>query len=100
MGNNLTKKEIVEVVYRRTQMSRADIGTTLDIILEAMAKAILDGRNIELRNFGVFEQQIRKSRVGRNPNRPSDVVVIPERRAVKFRAGKNLFDAMQKTDKG
>jgi nucleoid DNA-binding protein len=95
----LTKKEIVEAVYRRTQMSRADIGATLDIILEVMAKAILDGRNIELRNFGVFEQQIRKSRVGRNPNRPSDVVVIPERRAVKFRAGKNLFDAMQKTDR-
>ncbi|MDR2436041.1 MAG: HU family DNA-binding protein [Puniceicoccales bacterium] len=95
----MTKKEIVEAVYRRTQMSRADIGATLDIILEVMAKAILDGRNIELRNFGVFEQQIRKSRVGRNPNRPSDVVVIPERRAVKFRAGKNLFDAMQKTDR-
>ena len=99
MSNNLTKKEIVENVYRRTQMSRADIGAALDIILEVMAKAILDGRNIELRNFGVFEQQIRKSRVGRNPNRPSDVVVIPERRAVKFRAGKNLFDAMQETDR-
>jgi nucleoid DNA-binding protein len=100
MSNNLTKKEIVEAVYRRTQMSRADIGVTFDIGLEVMAKAILDERNIEPRNFSVFEQQIKKSRVGRNPNRPSDAVIISERRAVKFRAGKILFDAKQKTDGG
>jgi nucleoid DNA-binding protein len=100
MRNNLTKKEIVEAVYRRTQMSRADIGRTLDIVLEVIAKAILDARNIELRNFGVFKQQIRKSRVGRNPNHPSDVGVIPELRAVKFHAGKILFDAMRKTNGG
>jgi nucleoid DNA-binding protein len=99
MSNNLTKKEIVESVYRRTQMSRADINIMFDIVIEVMSKAIIDGRNIELRNFGVFEQQVRKSRVGRNHNRPSDVVVIPECRAVKFRAGKKLFNALQNTDK-
>ncbi|MDR3274299.1 MAG: HU family DNA-binding protein [Puniceicoccales bacterium] len=99
MSNNLTKKEIVESVYRRTQMTRADISTMFDIAIEVMSKAIIDGRNIELRNFGVFEQQVRKSRVGRNPNRPTDIVVIPERKAVKFRAGKNLFNALQDADK-
>jgi nucleoid DNA-binding protein len=99
MSNNLTKKEIIEAVYRRTQVSRADVGAMLDITLEVMAKAILDGRNIELRNFGVFEQQVRKSRVGRNPNRPADTVIIPERKTVKFRAGKNLFDALQRVDR-
>ncbi|MDR0715709.1 MAG: HU family DNA-binding protein [Puniceicoccales bacterium] len=99
MSNNLTKKEIVESVYKNTQMSRADISSVLDIVLDVMAKAIIDGRNIELRNFGVFEQQVRKSRVGRNPNRPSDTVVIPERRGVKFRVGKNLFQALQTSDK-
>jgi nucleoid DNA-binding protein len=95
MGNNLTKKEIVESVYKQTQMSRADIGSILDIILDVMSRAVVDGRNIELRNFGVFEQQVRKSRVGRNPNRPTDIVIIPERRIVKFRAGKNLFNTLQ-----
>jgi nucleoid DNA-binding protein len=60
MSNNLTKREIVEAVYRRTQMSRADISATLDIVLEVMAKAILDGRNIELRNFSVFRHQLEK----------------------------------------
>lgn len=95
MGNNLTKKEIIESVHKRTQMSRAAAGTMLDAVLEVMSQAIVGGRNIELRNFGVFEQQVRKSRVGRNPNRPSDTVIIPERRTVRFRVGKNLFVALQ-----
>jgi nucleoid DNA-binding protein len=76
-------------------MSRADIGLMLEAVLSVLTKAIIDGRNIELRNFGVFEQQVRRSRIGRNPNRPADTVVIPERRIVKFRAGKNLFNTLQ-----
>jgi nucleoid DNA-binding protein len=100
MSGNLTKKEIVESVYKQTRMSRADITSMLDIILRVMSQAIIDGRSIELRNFGVFERQTRKSRIGRNPNRPADTVVIPERTVVRFRAGKNLFDALQNVDRG
>ncbi len=98
MDKNLTKKEIIESVYRQTQLSRVDISAILDIFLDALFKALVDGRNIEFRNFGVFEQQIRKSRVGRNPNDPTHTVVIPEHRVVKFRAGKQLLIAIQNKD--
>ncbi|MDR1256030.1 MAG: HU family DNA-binding protein [Puniceicoccales bacterium] len=99
MGSNLTKKEIIESVCKRTQVSRTATGAMLDAVLAVVSQAIIDGRNIELRNFGVFEQQVRKSRVGRNPNRPSDTVIIPERRVIKFRVGKNLFIALQNSNK-
>jgi nucleoid DNA-binding protein len=33
---------------------------------------------------------VRKSRVGRNPNRPEKDVVIPRRAVIKFKAGKEL----------
>jgi nucleoid DNA-binding protein len=36
----------------------------------------------------VFEINVRKSRIGRNPNKPQDVVTIPERKVVKFKPGK------------
>ena len=52
----------------------------------------------ELRNFGVFEIKVRKERKGRNPNKPQDVVKIPERAVVKFRAGKELKEAVEKLD--
>ena len=67
---------------------------TLDIIREA----ITQGRDVELRNFGVFEVQIRKARVGRNPNKPETDVQIPERAVVKFKAGKELKALMKKID--
>jgi nucleoid DNA-binding protein len=67
---------------------------TLDIIQRALAR----GRNVELRNFGVLEVQVRKERVGRNPNRPTDTVVIPERAVVKFKSGKVLKAELGKID--
>jgi nucleoid DNA-binding protein len=59
---------------------------SLDIVMDALAA----GRNVELRNFGVLEVQVRKARVGRNPNKPETEVVIPERAVVKFKSGKIL----------
>ena len=40
--------------------------------------------------IGVFEVQVRKSRIGRNPNKPETDVVIPKRAVIKFKAGKDL----------
>ena len=59
---------------------------TLDQITETLAK----GGKVELRNFGVFEVKIRKARTGRNPQKPENVVSIPARAEVKFKAGKEM----------
>ena len=86
----MTKKEIVKEISERanlTQLKTKEIVQwTFDAIVETLAR---DGR-IELRNFGVFEVQVRKARVGRNPNKPEKDVVIPRRAVVKFKAGKEL----------
>ena len=66
--------------------------------LDAIAQALSEGRNVELRNFGVFEVQVRKSRIGRNPNKPETDVVIPKRAVIKFKAGKELRNALQEMD--
>jgi len=51
-----------------------------------------------LRNFGVLEVQVRKQRVGRNPNKPEAEVIIPQRAVVKFKAGKILKQQLKKLD--
>ena len=60
------------------------IQKTLDYIVESLAK----GQTVEFRNFGVFEVRIRKQRIGRNPNKPANVVTIPSRKVVKFKMGR------------
>ena len=52
---------------------------------------------MEFRDFGVFEVCVRKARIGRNPNKPENVVTIPERKVVKFKAGKLMKAAVLKS---
>ena len=90
MSNNLTKRDIVLDIYDKTDFPQKEVRETVQLTLDAIANALSEGRNVELRNFGVFEVQIRKSRIGRNPNKPETDVVIPKRAVIKFKAGKEL----------
>ena len=98
MSNNLTKRDIVLDIYEKTNFAQKEVRETVQLTLDAIASALSQGRNVELRNFGVFEIQVRKSRIGRNPNKPEMDVVIPSRAVVKFKAGKELKTKLQDLD--
>ena len=84
----MTKRDLVVRIADETGLIQQDvyavIQKTLDYIVENLAK----GENVEFRNFGVFEVRERKQRIGRNPNKPLQVVTIPARKVVKFKPGK------------
>jgi nucleoid DNA-binding protein len=90
MSANLTKRDIVLSIYDKTGYPQKHVRDVVQMTLDAIAEALSQGRNVELRNFGVFEVQVRKSRIGRNPNKPEKDVVIPKRAVIKFKAGKEL----------
>ena len=96
--SNLTKREIVLEIYRKTGFPQKEVVATVQMTLHIIMHALAKGRNVELRNFGVFEVQKRKARVGRNPNKPETEVVIPERAVVKFKSGKILKQQLAKID--
>jgi len=96
MSTNLTKRNIVLEIYEKTGFSQKEITETVQKTLDIIQQALADGRNVELRNFGVLEVQKRKARVGRNPNKPENEVVIPERAVVKFKTGKILKQQLKK----
>jgi nucleoid DNA-binding protein len=96
MANNLTKRDIVLDIYNKTGIAQKDVRVAVQKTLDAIAEALLRGDNVELRNFGVFEVQQRKSRIGRNPNQPEKDVVIPARAVIKFKAGKELKAGLKK----
>jgi nucleoid DNA-binding protein len=90
MSGNFTKRDIVLNIYEKTGLPQKEVREVVQLTLDAIADALADGRNVELRNFGVFEVQVRKSRIGRNPNKPEKDVIIPKRAVIKFKAGKEL----------
>jgi integration host factor subunit beta len=98
MPTNLTKREIVLEIYEKTGFPQKEIVNTVQMMLDIVMRALAEGRNVELRNFGVLEVQKRKARIGRNPNKPTAEVVIPERAVVKFKSGKILKKMLKKLD--
>jgi nucleoid DNA-binding protein len=103
MPANLTKRDIVlsihaEVKNEYPEVSQKAIRDIVQRTLDEIADALAMGQKVELRNFGVFELQVRKSRIGRNPNRPETDVVIPQRAVIKFKAGKELKARLEDLD--
>jgi len=72
---------------------RKDIKKILEIIFFEISQALYRGENIEIRNFGIFKTTLRKARIGRNPKN-SELVQIPEKRAIKWKMSKNLFNKL------
>jgi nucleoid DNA-binding protein len=92
----MTKRDLVVKIANETGFIQADVAEVVQHTLDYIADELASGENIELRNFGVFEIKIRKSRKGRNPKQPKNEVVIPERAVVKFRSGKELKERVEK----
>lgn len=86
----MTKRELVVRISKETGIIQEDVFTVIQKTLDYITESLIKGEHIEFRDFGVFEVTTRKARVGRNPNRPDDVVDIPARRVVKFKAGKKM----------
>lgn len=85
---NLTKRELVIRIAEETEIIQQDVYAVIQKTLDYIIETLVKGDTIEFRNFGVFEVKQRKSRIGRNPNRPKDVVTIPARKVVRFKPGK------------
>jgi nucleoid DNA-binding protein len=84
----MTKRDMVVKISEETGLIQQDVYAVIQRSLDLIVEALTDGKNVELRNFGVFQLKERKQRIGRNPNKPEHVVPIPSCRIVKFKPGK------------
>ena len=84
----MTKRDLVMRIASETGLIQQDVYAVIQKTLDYIVEALDEGDTVEFRNFGVFEVRERKQRIGRNPNKPEDVVTIPARKVVKFKPGK------------
>jgi len=92
----MTKRDLVVLISEETGLVQQQVLDVVQKTLDHVCDALAEGRNVELRNFGVFEVKVRKARIGRNPNRPETDVPIPRRAVVKFKPGKEMREAVLK----
>ena len=63
----MNKSELVEIVAKEADLSKAAAGSALDAIIAAIVKAVSRGDTVTLIGFGTFKSSKRAARTGRNP---------------------------------
>ena len=92
----MNKAELVAAVAEKTGFTKKDAETAINAFLTAVEDSLVRGEKVLLIGFGTFETRERKSRQGRNPRKPDEIIDIPASKAPVFKAGKALKDAVNK----
>ena len=86
----MNKSELVaRVASRYRQLTNADVGASVSIILTAITDRLVVGDRIEIRGFGAFSVHHRPSWISRNPRSGVPVTVAAKYRP-HFKPGKEL----------
>ena len=88
--NTITKKKLINSISQEKGIHPQDVRHVIQAFLDKMTDCLSEGSRLEFRDFGVFEIVERKQKIGRNPKKAEDPIIIPARNAVKFTPGKNM----------
>ena len=86
---NVTKKDIVEMISDTTGLTQVDTKIVLEAFLEALSRAMREGNNIEIREFGRFKIKKQKARMAHNP-RTNEPVQVPAGYKLVFQASREM----------
>ena len=89
----MNKTELIEVIAKEADISKAAAGRALDATVGAVQQALKKGNMVTLVGFGTFYVGKRAARNGRNPQTGA-TLKIKAAKVPKFRAGKSLKDAL------
>ena len=63
----MNKAELIEIVAKEADLSKAAAASALDAVTAAIVKAVSKGDTVTLIGFGTFKSSKRAARTGRNP---------------------------------
>lgn len=90
MVKKMTKADLVEEVFRNTNLPKNEIVQITDSLLEEIKNALCNGSSIELRTFGTFELRLRKGRKNARNPRTGDITPTEPHYVAAFRSGSEL----------
>ena len=89
MRINLTKKDLVNIVYMQIGFSKQISENLIDEFFSLIVKNLEEERILKISKFGTFIIREKKSRVGRNP-KTKEEKKISKRNVVLFKASKEF----------
>ena len=84
-GRIITRAHLTEAVYQEVGLSRNESADLVEMVLEEVAKSLVEGDTVKLASFGTFMVRQKGLRKGRNPKTGEEVPILP-RKVLIFRA--------------
>ena len=99
MRINLTKKDLVNLVYMQIGFSKQISSNLIEDFLSTIVSNIKEEKKLKLSKFGTFSIRQKKSRIGRNP-KTKETKVISSRDVVLFKPSKEFKEFVNLKDNG
>ena len=99
MRVNLTKKDLVNIVYMQLGFSKQISENLIEDFLSTIVSNIKDEKKLKLSKFGTFSVRQKKTRIGRNP-KTKESKVISSREVVLFKASKEFKEFINIKENG
>ena len=93
-GEIMNKTELVKTIATGAGVTIASASKVLDVFMSTVTDTLKRGDQIVLPGFASISTGHRAERTGRNPQ-TGQTITIPASTVVKFKAGKNLKEAVQ-----
>ena len=91
MRINLTKKDLVNLVYMQLGFSKQISESLIDEFFVSLALNLKKEKKLKISNFGTFLIREKKNRLGRNP-KTKEEKIIESRNVVLFKPSKEFKD--------
>ena len=99
MRVNLTKKDLVNLVYMQLGFSKQISENLIEDFLSTIVSNIIEEKKLKLSKFGTFSIRQKKSRVGRNP-KTKETKEISSRDVVLFKPSKEFKEFINLKENG
>ena len=99
MRINLTKKDLVNLVYMQLGFSKLISENLIEDFLSTIVLNIKEEKKLKLSKFGTFSIREKKQRIGRNP-KTKENKIISSRDVVLFKPSKEFKEFVNLKDNG
>ena len=99
MKINLTKKDLVNLVYMQLGFSKQISENLIEDFLSTIVENIKFEKKLKLSKFGTFTIRKKKSRIGRNP-KTKEIKMISSRDVVLFKPSKEFKEFINLKENG
>lgn len=91
----MNKAALIDKIAHDAEITKTAAAAAVDSLIEGITHSLKRNQRVTLVGFGTWGVSKRKARTGRNPQ-TGEAIKIKAKKAVRFKAGKQLESALNK----